>query len=102
MPDLPEVESLAAFLREHATGHAIARAAAASFSVLKTFDPPPNSINGQIITKVGRHGKYLDLAADGGPHLIMHLAQPGWLRWGDDLPSPRGKPGKRPLAFRRS
>src|SRR5437016_1951992 len=40
MPELPEVESLAAFLREHATGHAVARADAASFSVLKTFDPP--------------------------------------------------------------
>ncbi len=40
MPELPEVESLAAFLRGHATGHAVARADAASFSVLKTFDPP--------------------------------------------------------------
>ena len=40
MPELPEVESLAEFLRAHATGHAVARADAASFSVLKTFDPP--------------------------------------------------------------
>jgi formamidopyrimidine-DNA glycosylase len=39
MPELPEVESLAAFLREHATGHAIARADAASFTVLKTWPP---------------------------------------------------------------
>ena len=50
MPELPEVESLAAFLREHATGHAIARADAASFSVLKTFDPPLTSLTGQVIT----------------------------------------------------
>jgi formamidopyrimidine-DNA glycosylase len=34
MPELPEVESLAAFLRTHAVGHAIARADAASVSVL--------------------------------------------------------------------
>jgi formamidopyrimidine-DNA glycosylase len=39
MPELPEVESLAAFLRTHASGHVIARAEAASFAVLKTFDP---------------------------------------------------------------
>ncbi len=43
MPELPEVESLAAFLRGHATGHTVARADAASFSVLKTFDPPLTS-----------------------------------------------------------
>ena len=40
MPELPEVEALAAFLRTHASGHVIARAEAASFAVLKTFDPP--------------------------------------------------------------
>ena len=54
MPELPEVESLAAFLRGHATGHTVARADAASFSVLKTFDPPLTDLSGQVITEVGR------------------------------------------------
>src|SRR6476646_9385392 len=74
MPELPEVASLAAFLRGHATGHAVARADAASFSVLKTFDPPLTDLSGQVITEVGRHGKFLDLVTDQGLHLIMHLA----------------------------
>ncbi len=100
MPELPEVESLAAFLREHATGHAVARADAASFSVLKTFDPPLTALTGHVITGVGRHGKFLDLATDQGLHLVMHLARAGWLRWRDDLPSAPPKPGKSPLAFR--
>src|SRR5271166_4560774 len=100
MPELPEVESLAAFLRGHATGHAVARADAASFSVLKTFDPPLASLNGQVITEVGRHGKFLDLGTDQGLHLIMHLARAGWLRWREELPSTPPKPGKSPLAFR--
>src|SRR2546429_5955462 len=100
MPELPEVESLAAFLRGHATGHTVARADAASFSVLKTFDPPLTDLSGQEITKVGRHAKFLDLAADRGMHLIMHLAGAGWLRWRDDLPPAPPKPGKSPLAFR--
>jgi len=100
MPELPEVESLAAFLREHATGHTVARADAASFSVLKTFDPPLTALTGHVITSVGRHGKFLDLATDQGLHLIMHLARAGWLRWRDDLPSAPPKPGKSPLAFR--
>src|SRR6059058_2326566 len=100
MPELPEVESLAAFLRGHATGHTVARADAAAFSVLKTFDPPLTDLSGQVITEVGRHGKFLDLATDQGLHLIMHLARAGWLRWRDDLPTAPPKPGKSPLAFR--
>jgi formamidopyrimidine-DNA glycosylase len=100
MPELPEVESLAVFLRAHAAGHAIARADAASFSVLKTFDPPLTSLAGQVITGVARHGKFLDIATDQGLHLIMHLARAGWLRWRDELPTTPPKPGKSPLAFR--
>ena len=100
MPELPEVESLAAFLRGHAIGHAIARADAASFSVLKTFDPPVTALTGQVISEVSRHGKFLDLGTDQGLHLIMHLARAGWLRWRDELPKAPPKPGKSPLMFR--
>ena len=100
MPELPEVESLAAFLRTHAVGHAVARADAASFSVLKTFDPPLAALTGQVIAEAGRHGKFLDLSTDQGLHLIMHLARAGWLRWREDLPTAPPKPGKSPLAFR--
>ena len=80
MPELPEVESLAAFLRGHAVGYAVARADAASFSVLKTFDPPLADLS----DPPGDHrswqqGKFLDLATDQGLHLIDHA--PGPRRW---------------------
>jgi DNA-formamidopyrimidine glycosylase len=103
MPELPEVESLAAFLREHASGHVIARADAASFAVLKTFDPPLSALADREITGVARHGKFLDLTCvgqNGDLHLIFHLARAGWLRWRDDIPDKPVKPGKSPLAFR--
>ncbi len=99
MPELPEVEALAIFLRERASGHAIARADAASFAVLKTFDPPLSALAGQEITGVGRHGKFLDLTC-GDLHLVFHLARAGWLRWREDMPKTPVKPGKSPLAFR--
>ena len=99
MPELPEVEALAVFLRERASGHAIARADAASFAMLKTFDPPLSALAGQEITAVGRHGKFLDLTC-GDLHLVFHLARAGWLRWREDMPSTPVKPGKSPLAFR--
>ena len=103
MPELPEVEALAAFLREHAKGRVVARADAASFAVLKTFDPPLSALTGRSITDVGRHGKFLDLTAsgpDGDLHLVFHLARAGWLRWREDIPDKPVKPGKSPLAFR--
>ncbi|MDX6416745.1 MAG: formamidopyrimidine-DNA glycosylase [Trebonia sp.] len=103
MPELPEVEALAAFLREHAKGRVVARADAASFAALKTFDPPLSALTGRSITDVGRHGKFLDLTAsgpDGDLHLVFHLARAGWLRWREDIPDKPVKPGKSPLAFR--
>jgi DNA-formamidopyrimidine glycosylase len=99
MPELPEVESLAAFLRGRASGHVIARAEAASFAVLKTFDPPLSALTGLTIGDIGRHGKFLDLSC-GDLHLVIHLARAGWLRWRDDLPDKPVRPGKSPLAFR--
>jgi formamidopyrimidine-DNA glycosylase len=112
MPELPEVEALAVFLRERAVGHTIVRATAAAISVLKTYDPPFTALTGLPITGVARHGKFLDIACggadgDGGIggvalplHLITHLARAGWLRWRDSLPADPPRPGKGPLAFR--
>jgi formamidopyrimidine-DNA glycosylase len=105
MPELPEVEALAAFLRERASGHAVAHAYVAAISVLKTYDPSPASLTGLVVGEVTRHGKFLDLAlapATGGDpvHLIVHLARAGWLRWREEIPAAPPKPGKGPLAFR--
>ena len=110
MPELPEVEALAVFLRERASGRVIARAEAASFAVLKTFDPPLSALSGRVIGEIARHGKFLDLSCGSGSgsgpddagdlHLVMHLARAGWLRWRDDIPDKPARPGKSPLAFR--
>jgi formamidopyrimidine-DNA glycosylase len=99
MPELPEVEALAAFLRDRASGHVITRAEAASFAVLKTFDPPLSALTGLTIGDIGRYGKFLDLSC-GDLHLVIHLARAGWLRWREDLPDKPVRPGKSPLAFR--
>ena len=108
MPELPEVEALAADLRERAAGRVIDRADVAEISVLKTYDPALTALRGRVITGTNRYGKFLDLvtepapaAAPGGPlHLIVHLARAGWLRWRDSLPDQPPRPGKGALAFR--
>jgi DNA-formamidopyrimidine glycosylase len=105
VPELPEVEALAADLRERAIGRVIDQAFVAEFSVLKTYDPPLSALHGATIAGTARRGKFLDLAATpaagGQPlHLVTHLARAGWLRWREDLPTTPPRPGKGPLAFR--
>ncbi|MCF6746425.1 Fpg/Nei family DNA glycosylase [Blastococcus sp. KM273128] len=99
MPELPEVEALAAFLRENAVGRVLARADLAAVQAIKTFDPPLSALAGLEITGAARHGKFLDLDVS-GLHLVVHLARAGWLHWRENLPAAPPKPGKGPLALR--
>jgi formamidopyrimidine-DNA glycosylase len=106
VPELPEVESLAIYLRERAVGRVINRADSAAISVLKTYRPDLTALRGRVVAAAERHGKFLDLtavdeAAGSSPlHLVMHLARAGWLRWRENLPADPPRPGKGPLAFR--
>ena len=120
MPELPEVESLARFLRQRADGLVIDRADSAAISVLKTYRPDLTALRGRVLTDTQRHGKFLDLVAlpapqdgtgdatqngpgdpaDGPLHLVIHLARAGWLRWRENLPEAPPRPGKGPLGFR--
>lgn len=99
MPELPEVQALVDFLAERTEGLAITAVELASFSVLKTFNPPPQALEGAPIDGVHRHGKFLDIDAD-GTHLVFHLARAGWLRWSDQLPTTVVRPGKSTIALR--
>ncbi|MFD4467264.1 Fpg/Nei family DNA glycosylase [Rhodococcus sp. NPDC058505] len=102
MPELPEVEALAQFLRDHAVGAVIGRVDVAALSVLKTFDPPIGDLQGRDISGAARFGKHLGLrcGAEDGLWLITHLSRAGWLRWQDNPGQTPPKPGKGPLALR--
>jgi formamidopyrimidine-DNA glycosylase len=99
MPELPEVEQLALFLRERAVGHVIASIAPVAVNVLKTYNPPPAALAGLTVASVTRYGKFLDLDVD-GLHLVLHLARAGWLRWKEKQPTAPARPGRGPLALR--
>jgi formamidopyrimidine-DNA glycosylase len=99
VPELPEVEALAAFLRENAVGKVVTRVDLAAVQAIKTFDPPLSALAGLEVTGAGRHGKFLDLDVS-GLHLVVHLARAGWLHWRTGLPPAPPKPGKGPLAVR--
>jgi len=99
VPELPEVEALAGFLRERLLGRAVDSIEVGAISALKTYDPAPGSLSGLPVTGVERHGKFLDIDAD-GLHLVFHLARAGWLRWSDTASKTVLRPGKSPLALR--
>jgi formamidopyrimidine-DNA glycosylase len=99
MPELPEVEALADYLRQHAVGKTIGRVDVAALSVLKTFDPPISTLHGLTVTAAERWGKYLGMRA-GELIMISHLSRAGWLRWSDRLAATPLKPGKNPIALR--
>ncbi|HEX2063537.1 MAG TPA: DNA-formamidopyrimidine glycosylase family protein [Acidimicrobiales bacterium] len=99
MPELPEVESLARFLAEQATGQVVQSAELAAISALKTYDPPLDALVGRTVTGAARRGKFLVVEAE-PLYLVLHLARGGWLRWMDAVPASRPRPGKGPLALR--
>lgn len=99
MPELPEVESLARFLSEQAGGRTVERVEVASFSAVKTFDPPVDALHGLTVKGATRRGKFLCIQID--PYwLVIHLSRAGWVRWADNMSPGRVKPGKGPLALR--
>lgn len=99
MPELPEVQALADFLRTRTSGLVVTGVELGSISVLKTFTPPPQALVGAPVDGVARYGKFLDLDC-GGTHLVFHLARAGWLRWSDAMPATALRPGKSPIALR--
>jgi formamidopyrimidine-DNA glycosylase len=106
VPELPEVEALATFLRERAVGRNVLRADVAAINAVKTFDPPLSAVNGAYVVDATRHGKFLDLvlaseSAGEVLHLITHLSRAGWLHWRESLPPAPPRPGgKGPIALR--
>lgn len=104
MPELPEVEGLARFLTSRMRDRRVDQVAVGTISALKTFDPRPEALVGQVVRRVDRHGKWLDVVTgppeDPGPHLLVHLSRAGWVRWYDAVPRTAVRPGRSPIALR--
>ncbi|MCC9178657.1 Fpg/Nei family DNA glycosylase [Arthrobacter sp. zg-Y750] len=104
MPEMPEVQGLADFLRTKllpadAPPAVVSDVEVLSFAVLKTAGVQLDALNGQAVEAVERRGKFLVVTA-GSVHLVMHLAKAGWLRWSDALKPGRLQPGKGAMALR--
>jgi formamidopyrimidine-DNA glycosylase len=99
VPELPEVEALAAYVRERAVGRTVQRIDISAISALKTFDPPFSAAAGRTVTGAGRRGKFLLIELE-DLFLVTHLARAGWLHYREELSTTPLKPGKGPIALR--
>src|SRR5947209_5851950 len=81
MPELPEVETVAADLRGAVVGRRFESVDLARPDVLRTPSPDvfPTLLQGQSVISVDRRGKFILLGLDGGDELMVHLGMTGHL-----------------------
>ncbi|MFF2271139.1 DNA-formamidopyrimidine glycosylase family protein [Agromyces sp. NPDC058136] len=92
MPESPEVQALADELDTRLRGRALTGVDVVEFRVEKTRARPPESLVGEAVTGVARHGKLLDLAFGAAGHLVVSLGRHGWARWVAGGPDAAGAP----------
>jgi formamidopyrimidine-DNA glycosylase len=81
MPELPDVVVYIEALQRHVVGQRLERLNLLSPFVLRSVDPPIDSINGRTITGVRRIGKRIVLDFGDDLFLVIHLMIAGRLRW---------------------
>ncbi len=89
MPELPDVIVYIEALQRHVVGHRLERLKLLSPFVLRSVDPPIDSITGHMVTGVRRVGKRIVLEFEVDLFLVIHLMIAGRLRWR----APGQKPG---------
>jgi len=92
MPELPDVVVYTEALARYLVGQRLDRVHLFSPFVLRTFDPPLDTIAGLTIRGVSRVGKRLVIAFERDLFLVIHLMIAGRLRWRE----PGKKPGMGP------
>lgn len=81
MPELPEIEAYIAALTPRIVGEELTGLRIASFSLLKTYDPPAEAAVGHAVESLARLGKRIVLNLSDDIHLVIHLMVAGRLHW---------------------
>lgn len=95
MPELPEIEAYIAALESRIVGSQIEKVRIASFSLLRTFEPPVEAVEGRTVEGVHRIGKRISIDTDNDLHLVIHLMVAGRFKWLDE---PKSLPKRGGLA----
>ncbi len=93
MPELPEIVAYKRALEPRIAGSTLTDVRLRSFALLKTFEPPLDSLTGRRVNQVDRIGKRLVIGFDPDLFLVLHLMVAGRLRWAEakwEIPRKRG------------
>lgn len=80
MPELPDVTVDRERLAARVVGRRLEVRVFRPF-VLRTVEPPLESVHGRVVGAVGRIGKRLVVSFEGDRHLVLHRMIAGRLRW---------------------
>jgi formamidopyrimidine-DNA glycosylase len=92
LPELPDVVVYIEALTRHVVGRRLERLNLLSPFLLRSVDPPIETLHGRTVESVRRVGKRIVLAFDEELFLVLHLMIAGRLRWRE----PGQKPGMGP------
>jgi formamidopyrimidine-DNA glycosylase len=87
MPELPDITAYIAALEPRIVGQTLERVRLHSVFVLRTADPPIESVNGRTVREIRRIGKRIAIGVEGGAGsddklwLVIHLMIAGRLHW---------------------
>ena len=81
MPELPDVSVYVEALEKRLLGQPLVKFRLTSPFVLRTFDPPPQALEGKQVRTVRRLGKRIVVEFDGELFLVIHLMIAGRFRW---------------------
>jgi formamidopyrimidine-DNA glycosylase len=85
VPELPEIEAYIHAMRPRIVDSTLSNVRVASFSLLRTYDPPIDAVRGKSATAIHRIGKRISIDLEDGLHLVIHLMVAGRLKWTEDV-----------------
>lgn len=81
MPELPDITVYLGALEPRIVGQTLERTRILSPFLLRTFEPPIESLHGKRVTSLRRLGKRIAIQFEGDAWLVLHLMIAGRLHW---------------------
>jgi formamidopyrimidine-DNA glycosylase len=81
MPELPDIAAYITALESRIVGQPLNRVRLASPFLLRTAEPPIQSVEGRVVRELCRIGKRIAMGVEGDLWLVLHLMIAGRLHW---------------------
>ena len=81
MPELPDITAYLSALETRILGQKLEQVRLASFTLLRTVEPPLKSVEGRVVRELRRIGKRIAIGVEGDLWFVLHLMIAGRLHW---------------------